>query len=68
MSGFSRTVTVRLKADTTYGMPLARVQVAIEGADGGAELVVLDPGAHDLVNETPRAVSDAMLDFVKRSG
>ena len=32
----------------------------------GADLVVLDPGAHDLVNETPRALSDAMLAFVSR--
>jgi len=34
----------------------------------GAELVVLDPGAHDIVNETPRALSDAMLAFVSRLG
>jgi 3-oxoadipate enol-lactonase len=32
----------------------------------GAELVVLDPGAHDLINETPRALSDVMLAFLSR--
>jgi pimeloyl-ACP methyl ester carboxylesterase len=32
----------------------------------GAELAVLDPGAHDLINETPRALCDAMLAFVSR--
>lgn len=33
-----------------------------------ADLVVLERGAHDLVNETPRALSDAMFAFLSGEG